>query len=73
MDVGTTDDCLTWTVDRRELSKIGAVGNCTQMESINITRGSEAARVTTTYGKKCRASFRADGKYRYNQERHEMG
>ena len=27
-DVGTTDHCLIWTVNLRELSKIGAVGNC---------------------------------------------
>ena len=31
-DVGTTDHCLIWTVNRRELSKIGAVGNCTDGE-----------------------------------------
>ena len=34
-DVGTTDNCLIWTVNRRELSKIGAVGNCTNGEWIN--------------------------------------
>ena len=31
-DVGTTDHCLIWTVSRRELSKIGAVGSCTDGE-----------------------------------------
>ena len=31
-DVGTTDHCLMRTVNRRELSNIGAVGNCTDGE-----------------------------------------
>ena len=31
-DVGTTDHCLKWTVNRRELSKIGAAGNYTDGE-----------------------------------------
>ena len=36
-DVGTTDHCLIWTVNRRELSKLDAVGNCTAVSYTHLT------------------------------------